>query len=241
MELSAACVGERDFTVSIRTNLITDKRQLLIYLGTDIFAAVNGILTAFVKQSYETGHLGFACIVGTSSQTFEERMSCAAATNDEKIVFVLNGWTSATGEIYDGWRAAARIDGMISSVETNSSLTNNVISGALNLTEPLTNSEIIRAEQKGCLVLALNYNDQIKIDNAITTLATPDSSMDDGWKKIRHTKTRFEVIDRINASCEPLIGDVNNDDRDCGTVVGIMQRVPNEMIAEGKMFDGSFA
>lgn len=316
VELSALHVGERNFTVSVRTNLITDKRQLLIYSGTDIYATVNfdagtdeaqnlvdalsgskiftarklnsgqladvtqaaltggknptvttsnyehgtnalerfrwncivadsdgaevnGILTAFVKQSYETGHLGFACIGGKSSQTLDERMSFAAACNDEKIVFVLNGWKSTDGTIYEGWRASARIGGMIAGVETNSSLTHNVISNALELIEPLTNGEVIRAEQKGCLVLSLNYNDQIQIDNAINTLVTPDSNCDDGWKKIRRVKTRFEVVDRINATCEPLIGRVNNDSNGRGTIVTVAQGVINEMVAESKLFEGS--
>lgn len=318
VEISAAYVGERNFTASIRTNLITDKRQLLIYSGTDIFAAVNfeagddeaqnlvdalkgnklfnarkmnagqladvtqvtmaggknptvtaanyergtnilerfrwncivadsddaainGILTAFVKQSYETGHLGFACLGGKSSQELEARMSYAAATNDEKIVFVLNGWTSTSDEIYDGWRAAARIGGMIAACETNVSLTHDVISDALTLLEPLTNGEVIRAEQKGCLVLSLNDSDQVWIDNAINTLATPDANMDDGWKKIRRTKTRFEVMERVNATCDRLIGNVNNDELGRGTVVGAMQKILNEMVAEGKLFAGSYA
>ena len=316
VELSALHVGERNFTVSVRTNLITDKRQLLIYSGTDVYATVNfdegddeaqnlvdalsgskiftarklnsgqladvtqaaltggknptvttsnyergtnalerfrwncivadsdgaevnGILTAFVKQSYETGHLGFACIGGKSSQTLDERMSYAAACNDEKIVFVLNGWKSTDGTIYEGWRSAARIGGMIAGVETNASLTHTVISGALELIEPLTNGEVIRAEQKGCLVLSLNYNDQIQIDNAINTLVTPDSNCDDGWKKIRRVKTRFEVVDRINATCEPLIGRVNNDSNGRGTIVTVAQGVVNEMVAESKLFEGS--
>lgn len=317
VELSAAHVGNREFGVSVRTNLITDERQLLIYTGTEVYASftftagddeaqslvdalstsklfnarklnsgtladitqillgggqnptvttssyeratnalerykwnclvadsdsanVHAILTAFVKQSYETGHLGFACIAGNSSQDLEARMNYAAACNDEKVVYVLNGWTSTDGTVFDGWRAAARIGGMVSACETNSSLTHDVISGALTLIEPLTNGEIIRAEQKGCLVLSLNSNDQIQIDNAITTLVTLNDSMDEGWKKIRRTKTRFEVIDRINSSCEPLIGNVSNDSIGRGTVVGVAQKVLNEMISEGKLFEGSF-
>ncbi len=301
VELSAAYVGNRSFAVSIRTNLITDKRQLLIYSGTEILSAVDfelggdeaqslvdalstnkifnarkinsgtladvtqvpltggtnptvtnssyergtnvlerfrwncivadsdsasvhSILTAFVRQSYETGHLGFACIAGNSSQDLDARMNYAAACNDEKIVYVLSGWTSTDGTVYDGWRAAARIGGMIASVETNTSLTHNTIQDAFTLTEPLTNGEIIRAEQKGCLCLSLNSNDQIWIDSAINTLVTPDSNMDDGWKKIRRTKTRFEVMERINSTCDKLIGNINNDTLGRGTVVAAMQK-----------------
>ena len=105
----------------------------------------------------------------------------------EKIVFVLNGWISTDGTVYDGWRAAARVGGMIAACESNASLTHTAISDALTLTEALTNGEIIRAEERGCLVLSLNSSDQVWIDNAITTLVTPDANCDDGWKKIRRT------------------------------------------------------
>ncbi|MBR1646979.1 MAG: hypothetical protein IJ685_09415 [Selenomonadaceae bacterium] len=67
--------------------------------------------------------------------------------------------------------------------------------------EPLTNGEVIRAEQRGCLVLSLN-----------------------GWKKIRRTKTRFEVMERINSTCDKLIGNINNDTFGRGTVVAAMQK-----------------
>ena len=52
-------------------------------------------------------------------------MSYATICNDEKIVFVLNGWTATDGTVYDGWRAAVRIGGMIAACETNASLTHN--------------------------------------------------------------------------------------------------------------------
>ena len=317
VEISAKYEGNRSFTASVRTNLITDKRQLIIYDGTEIFtsvefdsgtdeaanlvaamannrhftarkiaagvladvtqapltggtnptvttasydkgtnvleryrwncivadsddAAVSGILNSFVKQSYETGHLGFACIAGKSSQDLETRMSYAASCNDEKIVYVLNGWTANDGKVYDGWRAAARIGGMIAGCETNVSLTHDVISNALELIEPLTNGEIIRAEQKGCLVLSLNDSDQVWIDNAITTLVTEGSEMDAGWKKIRRTKCRFELMDRINRTHDRLVGNINNDYNGRATVVAAAQRIINEMIGEGKLVSGSY-
>lgn len=315
VKLSSKHVGARTFTATIRTNLITNGRQLLIYDGTEIFtsatfegedeaqalvdalngnkffaaqklssgalkdvvqaqltggknptvtmasylkgtdllerfkwncivadsdeAAVNGILTAFVRQSYEAGHLGFACIAGKSSTDLESRESFAASCNDEKIAFVLNGWKSNDGTIYDGWRAAVRIGAMIAACDTTTSLTHAVIDDALELLEPLTNSEITQAEEKGCLVLSLNADDQIQIDNAINTLVTPDANQDSGWKKIRRTKTRFELIQRCNDTCEPLIGKVNNNRNGRATILGACQKIINEMCAEEKLYAGS--
>ncbi|MBR4382051.1 MAG: phage tail sheath subtilisin-like domain-containing protein, partial [Selenomonadaceae bacterium] len=205
------------------TNILERFRWNCIVADSDD-SAVNAIITAFVRQSYETGHLGFACIAGKSSQTLDARMSYATICNDEKIIFVLNGWTATDGTIYDGWRAAIRIGGMIASVETNASLTHDVISNAMTLIEPLTNGKVIRAEQRGCLVLSLNDSDQIWIDNAINTLVSPDANADEGWKKIRRTKTRFEVMERINSTCDKLIGNINNDTLGRGTVVAAMQK-----------------
>jgi len=168
-------------------------------------------------------------------------LSFATAINDEKVVYVLSGWHDIYGTAYDGWRAAARIGGMIAAVETNNSLTHITISNALDLIEPFTNGEIIRAEQKGCLVLSLNSDDQVQIDKAINTLVTVGNDMDEGWKKIRRVKTRFELMTRINQTCERLVGRLNNDSNGRSTIVAAMNSIINEMIAEHKLFDGSYA
>lgn len=154
VEISAAYVGDRKFTASVRTNLITDQRELLIYSGVEIFSritfesgeneaenlvsaitsnenfnarllengklnditqaeltggknptvtvssydkgtnvlerfkwncivadsdspAVAEVLSSFVSQSYETGHLGFFCVGGKSSQDLDARIQIA--------------------------------------------------------------------------------------------------------------------------------------------------------------------
>lgn len=317
VEISAKYPGTKSFTASVRTHLVTGKRQLLIYDGKVIFQAISfdaggdeaqalfdamatnryftatkiaagvladvtqasltggvdptvtnesyekgtnvlerfrwnciiadtdntdvrAILYNFVTLSYETGYLGFACIAGKSTEDFETRMSYAASINDEKVVYVLNGWIGNDGTVYDGWRAAARIGGMIAGCESNVSLTHDVISNALELIEPLTNGEIIRAEQKGCLVLSLNSDAQVQVDNAINTLVTAGSDMDEGWKKIRRTKTRFELMDRINRTHDRLVGFVNNDTNGRATIIAAAQKVINEMVAENKLVFGSY-
>ena len=150
VEISAAYVGDRKFSASVRTNLITDQRELLIYNGDVIFSrttfsagddeasalvaamksnknfnarliesgklnditqseltsgknptvtvssydkgtnvlerfkwncivadsdspAIAEVLSSFVVQSYETGHRGFFCVAGKSSQDFDDK------------------------------------------------------------------------------------------------------------------------------------------------------------------------
>lgn len=316
--ITARYPGARSFTVSIRTNLISDARECIVYDGTTIFeqfsfvagdeeianlvaavnnsdnfsakaatgatgllanitqqpmaggknptvtttsydkgtdvlervkwnclivdtddAAVHSLVQSFVQQSYETGHLGMGCVAGISSKDLAERMTVAAAYNDEKMVYILNGWNGSDGTTYNGYLAAARIGGMVSSFEANSSITHTVIDEAISLTEPLTNGEIIKAETKGCLVLTINDSDQVWIDSAINTLVTPDATQDEGWKKIRRTKCRFELMDRVDTTCEKLVGKVDNDTDGRQTIMATAQKVINEMIGEKKIMLGS--
>lgn len=208
---------------------------------------IKKVLVDFVNLSYETGHLGMAVIAGTSSEPLDSddtttpgRIQQAASYNNDKIVYVLNGWIDNAGDTYDGWLVAARIGGMIAACETNASLTHTVISNAMFLIEPLTNGEIIKAEQHGCYVLSLNDSDQVWIDNSINTLVTCDEDQDEGWKKVRRTKCRFELMDRINRTHDKLVGKVNNDANGRATVIAAAQRVINEMCAEGKLVVGSY-
>jgi len=322
VKITAAYPGTRAFAVSIRTNLITEMRECIIYDGTVIFekvtfdagnneaanliaalnrasknfiataigselpsgslttvtqvpmaggknptvtmasydrasnqlervkwnclivdtddAGVHALVQSFVDMSYEMGHFGFGCIAGKSTQDLDERMSLAASYNDEKMAYVLNGWTSNSGVVYDGYLAAARIGGMIASFETNSSITHEVIKSALSLIEPLTNGEIIKALRKGCLVMSLNDSDQIWLEAAINTLVTPDADMDEGWKKLRRTKCRFELMDRVNTTCDKLVGKINNDTDGRQTVMAAAQKVLNTMAGEKKILATSY-
>lgn len=203
--------------------------------------SVNAIMTAFVKQSYENGHLGMTVLAGTKSTPFEDRMAYAASTNDWRVVYLLNGWKSNAGVTYNGWRAAARIGGMVAACETNASLTHIVVQDALKLLENFTNGQMIRAEEKGCMVLSLNDEDQVWIDNSINTLVTLGNDQDEGWKKIRRTKCRFELMTRINRTCDKLVGRLNNDANGRATLVTAMNSVIREMIGERKLFEGSYA
>lgn len=317
--ISAAYPGDRTFTVSLRTNLITDQRQLTIYDGVVIFEqisydagtdeaaalvaavkaksknftavlasgasgsladvtqvameggknptatndsyskgmdvlerykwnticcdsdedAVQKLLQTFAQTSYDTGHLGMAVIAGKQDQDLDERMQLAASYNDEKVVYVLSGWQDSEETAYEGYLAAARIAGMIAYQPTNSGLTHTVIKNATALLEPLTNGEIIKAEQKGCFVLSLNDSDQVWIDNSINTLVTPNADQDEGWKKVRRVKTRFEIIDRINSTADKIVGKINNDSDGRGTIVAAGTNVLNEMAGESKIFSGA--
>lgn len=124
---------------------------------------------------------------------------------------------------------------MIAAVPSNKSLTHNVLNGVSRLIERLTNTNMIKAEQSGCIVLSVNSDKQVWIDSAINTLVTPDEDHDAGWKKIRRVKTRFELMRRINITADSLVGKVDNDSNGRKTIISQLQSVGSAMVSEGKI------
>ncbi len=149
--------------------------------------------------------------------------------------YVLNAWVDEQGTEIDGYQTAARIAGMIGAASANVSLTHTVISGFTGILEKLTNTKMALAEKMGCIVLSCNKAKQVWIDNAINTLVTPADNQDEGFKKIRRVKTRFELIRRVNATADGLIGKIDNDNNGRATVISQIQGVGDSMREEGKL------
>ena len=136
----------------------------------------------------------------------------------------------------DGYRTAARIAGMIGATPSSQSLTHTVVEGFTEILEKLTNPQIIQAEsKKGCMVFTHNREKKVWIDNAINTLITPVDNQDDGWKKIRRVATRFELLRRLNAAVEELVGKTDNDNNGRSTIVSRMNDIGTAMVEESKL------
>ena len=210
-------------------------------IATSGSMGVQKSLAEFVIQSYEVGRFGMAVIGGKSTTPLADHMALAASINDWRVVYCPSGWTDTDGTGRGSSVLAARLAGMIAGCETNASITHLVISGAFNLLNNYTNGEMIQAEESGCLMLSKNDAGQVWIDNSINTLVTPGNGLDEGWKKIRRTKCRFELMTRINRTCDKLIGRINNDANGRATVITAMTTIIREMISEGKLFEGSYA
>ena len=96
-------------------------------------------------------------------------------------------------------------------------------------------SQMEEAETKGCLVLSLSPAGKVWVDNAINTLVELPENKDIGWKKLRRTKTRFELMYRVNTTADNLIGNVDNDKNGRETVIANLNDVGVAMIQEGKL------
>lgn len=201
--------------------------------------AIHQLLASFLDRIFDVGQLVLGVVAEKSTVSLDDRMAHAAAFNSEKMHYVVNAAVEISGENVEGYLVAARVAGMIAATACNKSLTHMVIDGYTKLKDVLTPTQIAAAEQKGCLVLSTNTSAQIWIDSAINTLVSPSDNQDDGWKKIRRTKTRYELITRCNDQADSMIGKVDNDTNGRATVVSQLQAVLNAMVNEGKIVSGT--
>ncbi len=201
--------------------------------------AVHALLATYIERIYNAGQLVLGVVAEKKTVPLADRMAHAASLNSEKMHYIVNSTVQKGEVILEGYQTAARIAGMIAACPSNTSLTHTVIDGFTELEDILTPTQMAKAETMGCLVLSRNTNKQIWIDNAINTLVTPGDNQDDGWKKIRRTKTRYELINRANNQADSLIGKVDNDVNGRATIVSQVQGVVNAMIQEGKLVAGT--
>lgn len=197
--------------------------------------SVHELVSSFLDRIYDAGQFGIAVFAEKHTLNLKERMLAAAGFNKENVVYVLNPYVRAKEITLDGYQTAALIAGMIAACPSSQSLTHMVINRYTQIGELLTNTEIIKAEKQGCLVLSYNNDDQVWIDSSINTLINPADNKDAGWKKIRRVKTRYELLYRANAQADALVGKVDNDVNGRAVIIGKLQKICNNMIDEGKL------
>lgn len=197
--------------------------------------AVHAILKSFISRVTDAGLMGMAIAAEPITVALADRQAHAAAFNSENFIFPVNGYYAADGTLYDGFNAAAVIGAMIAATPSNQSLTHAPIPGAFQVAGPLTNTQIEHTLQNGGLVITASGSGIVWIEQGINTLVTLSADQDAGWKKIRRTKTRYELIQRILDSTEGIVGTVNNDSNGRQTFIAMANGVGQQMIAEGKL------
>lgn len=200
-------------------------------------SAVHALLHAFIVRAHDSGIMAMAVTGDPVSETYSDRKENAAAFNSMLHIHCVNGF-EADGEVYDGWKAAAVVAGYIAYLPSNDSPTHKVIPGATAVYGALTNTQIVECLQSGCLVFTVSATGAVWIEQGINTLVNLTADQDAGWKKIRRTKTRFELMQRINENSESIIGNVGNDSNGRQTFIAIANGVINQMISEGKLVSG---
>lgn len=201
--------------------------------------AIHATVAAYVDRVRGQGKRVLAVVGEPTTVALGTRLNNAKALNHPAVVYVANGFLGADGAARQGYRAAARVAGMIAAAPITDSLTHAVVRGAVDLVGPLTNAEIEQAIRSGALVFSLNAQRQVQVEYGINTLVTLSADQDAGWKKIRRVRTRDNLMDRIVAAVDPLIGRVNNSPDGRATLIAAMQGVINAMVREGALLDGT--
>ena len=201
--------------------------------------ATQMLMQLFLDRIYQSGKFCMGVIGEPTTVDFDTRLKHASAYNSYQIVYVGNGFTDISGAVYEGYMAAARISGLIAGTPSNESITHAAITGAVELTEKLTNNQHERAIKAGCLMFSVSAADTVWVEQGINTLVLPTAKEDEGWKKIKRTKVRFELFQRLNDTVEVLIGKINNDPDGRMTVVQVSNGVCQTMVAEKKLLAGA--
>lgn len=205
----------------------------------DTGLTLSKLLQTYLDEAYRKGKLGIAVVGEKTTVAFASRLSHARAFNDEKVVYLGGGWKAGT-ENLDGALAIAYTSGVIASTAANRGITHTVIQGATELLESLTYAQYEDAINAGMLLPSMAPDGLIWYDSAINTLVTPDeTTQDDGWKKIRRVKVRFELFDRLDRALAPKVGKVSADTDGVADVVQTGMRVLSAMTIEGKIRPGA--
>jgi hypothetical protein len=201
--------------------------------------ATHVMVQTYVDRVRSEGKRIIAVVGEPTSVQLSTRLTNCRAFNDPPIGYALNGFKGSDGVAREGYRAAARVAGMIAAANITESLTHAVVKGATEIVGALTNAEIEQAIQSGALVFTMSAQKQVQIEYGINTFITPTADMDAGWKKIRRVRTRDNLMDRIAAIWDPLIGKINNSPDGRATLIAAAQGVINKMIAEGALLSGT--
>ena len=197
------------------------------------------LLQAYMKNAFKLGKQGIAVVGEKVSVAFETRCSHAASFNDAQDVYLGGGWFSGI-ESKDGVMGICHTAGVIASTPSNQGITHSVISGATELCESLTHAQYEQAIACGMLMVSMSPDGSIWYDSGVNTLVSPETgTQDDGWKKIRRVKVRFELIDRLNRVLAPKVGRVSCDSDGISDIIQTGQRVLDAMVAEGKLMAGA--
>lgn len=210
--------------------LVTDS------IDPDVFAA----LCAYADESEDVGKLIMVVGGDTPSTSLAKRLADAAACNDERKIYFGGAWLDSDGNKVEGVPAIIYTAGAIAATPSNKSIVHLVVNGATDVPEKLTNAQYEDAIKHGLLLVSANAEGQVWFDAGMNTLINPADNQDDGWKKIRRVKTRYELMDRIDRTLAPKVGKVNCDADGVAYLIQCATGVIKEMVAEGKLYSGTF-
>lgn len=202
--------------------------------------AIHASLQAFVNRKLQEGFRFIGVVGEKTSISFNTRKENARAFNSFSMVYVGNGYSVGDRDL-DGALAAGRVVGMMVANNYKTSLTKKAVQGSVGVYGELSVSEYDEAVNNGMLVFSLNPDGLAQIDYGINTLVSLSDEEDEGWKKIRRVRTRFELIDRVAFTLDRAIGSgegIPNSNDGRQFVITVANGIINDMIREGGLESG---
>lgn len=195
-------------------------------------------IQAYTPSAFEAGK-NIMAVIGKPSESFDNRIAMAKGANSHLVVCCGSSYINSNGDKVDDVTAVTSAAAVIAATPSNQSVTHMAMPSAVKLAEDLTNAQYIQAINNGLLVLSSSSDGIVWFDSGVNTLTSLSSLQDEGWKKIRRTKTRLELFDRLDRTVEPLIGRINNNEEGIENVIQVAQTVIDTMISENKLASGS--
>jgi Phage tail sheath protein. len=198
------------------------------------------MLHDYIALSYSTGKQSIGVVGEKTDVAYVQRLENAESFNDAKIVYFGDAYQLANGDREEGVFAICKVAGLIAATPSSEGITHKQLPGAVKLLEQRTNSQYEDAIRRGMLLLSASADGVIWFDSGINTLTTLGEGQDEGWKKIRRVKTRFEAMDRIDRAIAVKIGRINANTDGIAEVIQTGQGILNDMATmEGKLYPGS--
>lgn len=203
-------------------------------------ANIQTTLKEHIASIKASGKIKLAVIGCEADTPLADRISAAKACNSEQVVYFGGSYKDSNGKVVAGAPAIAKAAGIIASTPANRSIVHKVVNGAASATEVFSDAQYTEAIKNGLLLLSASADGTIWFDSGVNTLVSPSEDQDDGWKKIRRTKTRIELMDRLDRQLENLIGKVDCDEDGISNCIQQAQLVIDSMINEKKLISGKF-
>lgn len=203
--------------------------------------AVRTLLANYAVKAEELGKRLIASTGTNNDVKFDERCTEAKGYNAANVCFCGSGYIDTEGNKIGkesgDTRANAIMAGYIASSPTTGSVVHQQIAGAVDVVERLSHTDYTKAIENGLILLSVGSGGQVWFDSGVNTLINPSVEQDEGWKKIKRVKTRYELFDRIDRTLEPYIGNINAGDTDL--IIQLGQKVISAMVQEGKLISGT--
>jgi tail sheath protein len=193
---------------------------------------LQAVVAAYVTNQLNHGNFVGAVIGEPTSVAIATRLTDGRAYNNLGLSYVANGFKNIDGTTIEGWKAAARYAGMISSKPVNRATTHMPVPAAVSIVGLLSDSDLESALNAGLIVFSSSQAGNVWVEQGLTTFNTSNQDYDIGWKKLRRRRTRFQFMQRVTDSVDAQMGNLDNDDSGQNTVIGLAYRIADEMIAE---------